>query len=118
MVNLAKGAEKAGRSVTDIKVSGSGFVATGPNKQKIEEQKDQLRQRIAFYASTRSYFPVLEIHGYQEVGQRLHEMSLKGEWDRLPGLITDEILETYAVVGSMTKWRGKSGSGAAVSWTR
>ena len=107
MVNLAKGAEKAGRSVTDIKVSGSGFVATGPNKQKIEEQKDQLRQRIAFYASTRSYFPVLEIHGYQEVGQRLHEMSLKGEWDRLPGLITDEILETYAVVGEYDEVAGK-----------
>lgn len=99
MVNLAKGAEKAGRPVTDIKVSGSWFVATGPNKQKIEEQKEQIRQRIAFYASTRSYFPVLEIHGYQEVGQRLYEMSLKGEWDRMPGLITDEILETYAVVG-------------------
>ena len=107
MVNLAKGAEKAGRSVTDIKVSGSGFVATGPNKQEIEEQKDQLRQRIAFYASTRSYFPVLEIHGYQEVGQRLHEMSLKGEWDRLPGLITDEILETYAVVGEYDEVAGK-----------
>ena len=107
MVNLAKGAEKAGRSVTDIKVSGSGFVATGPNKQKIEEQKDQLRQRIAFYASTRSYFPVLEIHGYQEVGERLHEMSLKGEWDRLPGLITDEILETYAVVGEYDEVAGK-----------
>ena len=107
MVNLAKGAEKAGRSVTDIKVSGSGFVATGPNKQKIEEQKDQLRQRIAFYASTRSYFPVLEIHGYQEVGQRLHEMSLKGEWDRLPGLITDEILGTYAVVGEYDEVAGK-----------
>ena len=107
MVNLARGAEKAGRRVTDIKVSGSGFVATGPNKQKINEQKEQLRQRIAFYASTRSYLPVLEIHGYQEVGQRLHEMSLKGEWDRLPGLISDEILETYAVVGEYDEVAGK-----------
>ena len=99
MLNLARGAEKAGRSLKDIKVSGSGFVATGPNKQKIQEQKEQIRQRIAFYASTRTYFPVLELHGYLEVGQRLYEMSLKGEWDRMPGLISDEILETYAVVG-------------------
>ncbi|MCH8088339.1 MAG: LLM class flavin-dependent oxidoreductase, partial [Chloroflexi bacterium] len=52
-----------------------------------------------FYASTRTYFPVLELHGYQELGQKLHELSLKGQWAEMTGLVSDEMLDTFAVIG-------------------
>ena len=42
-----------------------------------------VRQQIAFYASTRTYEPVLAAHGWEAVGPELHKKSLKAtgrEW--------------------------------------
>ena len=97
--NIAEGAEKAGRNPADVILTGGGFVATGPNQEAISAKKEEIKRRIAFYFSTRTYFPVLEVHGFQEVGQRLHEMSLKGEWDRMTGLVSDEMLDQFTVIG-------------------
>ena len=97
--NIVKGAEQGGRNAADVTLNGSGFVITGPDEQAVEAKKEVVRRRIAFYFSTRTYFPVLEVHGFQEVGQRLHELSLKGEWSQMAGLVTDEMLETFAVSG-------------------
>ncbi len=95
---IADGASRAGRDVKDVSLTGSGFVITGPNKSVIEERKYAVRRQIAFYSSTRTYFTVLETHGFEDVGVRLHEMSLKGQWDEMTNLITDEILEEFAVI--------------------
>ena len=62
--SLEKGAQKAGRDGRTLKVTGGGFIITGPNKSSIVAMQAEVRRRIAFYASTRSYFPVLEAHGY------------------------------------------------------
>ncbi len=97
--NLAAGAAKAGREPYSLNVNGSCLVITGPNQAAIDEKKTAVRRRIAFYSSTRSYSKVLEVHGFDDVGVRLHEMSLKGQWDAMTGLISDEILETFAVIG-------------------
>ena len=95
---IADGASRAGRDVKDVSLTGSGFIITGPNKSVIEERKYAVRRQIAFYSSTRTYFTVLETHGFEDVGVRLHEMSLKGQWDEMTNLITDEILEEFAVI--------------------
>ena len=57
------------------------------------------RKQIAFYGSTPAYRPVLEMHGWGEVQDRLNALSKQGEWDKMGTLITDEILNTFAVVG-------------------
>ncbi|MCH7479615.1 MAG: TIGR03617 family F420-dependent LLM class oxidoreductase, partial [SAR324 cluster bacterium] len=88
--NLAKGAKNAGRNPDEIILTGSGFVISGPDQQTIESRKEAVKRQIAFYFSTRTYFPVLEVHGFQEVGPKLHELSLKGEWTQMAGLISDD----------------------------
>ena len=105
--NIAKGAEKAGRSQADITLTGAGFVVTGPDQQAIEAKKEEVKRRLAFYFSTRTYFPVLEVHGFQEVGQKLHEMSLKGEWSEMTGLVSDEMLDVFAIVGPYDEVAGR-----------
>jgi len=94
---LEKGAQKAGRDSSKLKVTGGGFIITGPNRSSIRAAQADVRRRIAFYASTRTYFPVLEAHGFQEIGQRLHEMSLKGEWAEMGELVSDEMLDAFSV---------------------
>jgi len=97
--SLEKGALKAGRDSSALKVTGGGFIITGPDRSSIGAMQADVRKRIAFYASTRSYFPVLEAHGFLETGQRLHEMSLKGEWAQMGELVSDEMLDAFSVSG-------------------
>ncbi len=97
--SLEIGALKAGRSGDVIKVTGGGFIITGPDLHSIRAMQAEVRKRIAFYASTRSYFPVLEAHGFEEIGQQLHEMSLKGQWAEMGELVSDEMLDAFSVSG-------------------
>ena len=96
---LEKGAEKAGRDSSSLKITGGGFIITGPDRSSIRAVQAAVRRRIAFYASTRTYFPVLEAHGFLEIGQQLHEMSLKGEWAEMGELVSDEMLDAFCVTG-------------------
>ncbi len=97
--NLAAGARRAGRDPSTVKLSGGGFIITGLNRASIRSMVPQVRRRIAFYSSTRTYLPVLESHGFQEVGQRLHQMSLNNQWSEMGELISDEMVETFTVIG-------------------
>ena len=95
--NIADGAARAGRTTEQINLSGSSFVITGPTQAVIDAKKQAVKRQIAFYSSTRTYSPVLEVHGFEEVAVRLHEMSLKGQWEEMTGLITDEIFDAFVI---------------------
>ena len=97
--SLEKGAKKARRDAGMIKVTGGGFIITGPDRHSIEAMQAEVRKRIAFYASTRSYFPVLESHGFEEIGHELHEMSLKGQWAEMGELVSDEMIDAFSISG-------------------
>lgn len=96
---LQKGSIKAERDPSEIILGGGGFIITGPNQASLEKQKEEIRRRISFYSSTRTYFPVLETHDLQEVGERLHKLSVEGRWDEMPNLVTDDMLGIFAIIG-------------------
>ena len=96
---LEKGAQKAGRDSRSLKINGTSFVATGTDRSSIRAAQAEVRSRIAFYSSTRTYHPVLETHGFLEIGQQLHEMSLRGEWAEMGELVSDEMLDAFCVSG-------------------
>ncbi|SEM23679.1 TIGR03617 family F420-dependent LLM class oxidoreductase [Streptacidiphilus jiangxiensis] len=58
-----------------------------------------VRGQIAFYASTPAYRPVLELHGWGDLGERLHLMSRRGAWQEMAAEIPDEVLDAFAVAG-------------------
>jgi probable F420-dependent oxidoreductase len=95
---LERGLAKAGRSRSDIEVSGPLFVVTGEDEEAIETAKTGTRQQIAFYGSTPAYRGVLELHGWGELQPELNALSKQGEWVKMGELIDDEILNTFAVV--------------------
>lgn len=100
MPNIEEGAKKAGRKLSDIDVVGGGFLVTGKNEEEVERAKAPFKQQIAFYASTRSYHPVLECHGWGDVGMRLYRLSMEGKWAEMANEITDEMLNEFAIVGT------------------
>lgn len=59
-----------------------------------------VRGQIAFYGSTPSYRPVLELHGWADLGDRLNVMSRRQEWAQMGELITDDVLDAFAVSGT------------------
>jgi probable F420-dependent oxidoreductase len=75
------------------------FLVTGATTEIFENARQDILRRIAFYASTPAYRPVLEQHGWGELQPRLQEMTREGRWGEMARLITPEILETLAVVG-------------------
>ena len=79
---------------------------TGPNQAAINAKKEAVKKQIAFYCSTRSYSKILDVQGFQDLGVWLHEMSLKQQWDQMAELITDEILDAFAVVGGYSEIPG------------
>ncbi|HEV8586928.1 MAG TPA: TIGR03617 family F420-dependent LLM class oxidoreductase, partial [Methylomirabilota bacterium] len=55
----------------------SSFVVVGDTEQEIAQQKQAVKQQIAFYASTRTYEPVLAAHGWQDLVPHLHRKSVE-----------------------------------------
>ena len=112
--HLRAGAERAGRNPADIGVSGGGFIVTGRNPAARQAAVQETRRRIAFYASTPTYFPVLECHGFAEVGPRLHQLSREGKWAEMGDWVSAEMLDAFAVIGDydeiadkvLTRYRG------------
>jgi probable F420-dependent oxidoreductase len=97
---VKKGTEKAGRQTSEIEIIGAPFLAVAADEAGVAKAAAATKQRIAFYASTRTYHSVLKHHGWDEVGQQLHEGSLQGKWTEMPKLITDEMLHEFAIVGT------------------
>lgn len=90
---------ESGRSRADFEVSFPPFVVTGATEAEFEAAKQQVKYRIAFYGSTPAYRPVLECHGWGDLQPKLNQLSKNNGWERMPELIGDEMLETFAVVG-------------------
>ena len=95
-----EGLVKAGRARKDFTYVTMTFVVVADTEEEARRQKQAVKQQIAFYASTRTYEPVLAAHGWQDLVPHLHRKSVEGDWQGMAELITDEMLDTYAVTGT------------------
>ena len=60
-------------------------------------------KQVAFYGSTPAYKGVLETHGWGDLQGELNMLSKRGEWDEMGNLVTDDILEEFAIVAEPAK---------------
>jgi probable F420-dependent oxidoreductase len=95
-----EGLKAAGKRREDFTYATSSFVVVGETEAERAQQRAAVKQQIAFYASTRTYEPVLAAHGWQDIGPLLHRKSVEGDWKGMADLVTDEMLETYAVTAT------------------
>jgi probable F420-dependent oxidoreductase len=94
-----EGLQASGRSRADFHYATSVFVIVGGTERERAENAEAVRQQIAFYASTRTYAPVLEAHGWEAISPELHAKSLAGDWKGMSRLITDEMMDEVAISG-------------------
>ena len=95
---LQVGVSRVGRSRKDIEVSLPVMAALADDER--DPRIAAMRSQIAFYGSTPAYRPVLDHHGWSALGEELHAMSRRGEWEKMGGLIDDNVLHAFAVVGA------------------
>jgi probable F420-dependent oxidoreductase len=97
MAAFESGVAASGRTRDDVMVVASVLVATGATDEEYERNVAATRHRLAFYASTPAYRPVLEHHGWGDLQPLLQQMTRDGRWDDLAGQIDDEVLDTLAI---------------------
>jgi len=95
---LQRGIEKAGRTRADVEICCPAFVVTGTTEEEMAASATAMRRQISFYGSTPAYKGVLDVHGWGDLQPELRTLSMRGEWEAMGDLITDDILETFAVV--------------------
>ena len=95
---LERGWARAGKARTDFEVSGPMFVVTGTDEEEYEAARKGTKQQIAFYGSTPAYRGVLELHGWGDLQGELNRLSKQGEWEAMGELVTDDVLDAFAVV--------------------
>jgi probable F420-dependent oxidoreductase len=98
MPALERGLAKSGRSLDGYDVTGPMFVATGVDEQDLATRAAGLRSQVAFYASTPAYKGVLDVHGWGDLGDELRALTRQGRWDDMDALVSDEVLDTFAVI--------------------
>jgi probable F420-dependent oxidoreductase len=104
---LEKGLGKSGRTREDLEVMCATLIVTADTEKEFAASRLAARKQLAFYGSTPAYLPTLACHGWEDVHKQLNTLSKQGRWDDMTGLISDEILETIAVVGERHEIAGK-----------
>ena len=103
MPQMAEGMRRSGRSRVHFDIHGGGFVCTGPDEATVATEMEKARRRIGFYGSTRTYLPILQLHGLGDLGLTLHRMSVEGRWAEMGALISDDVVRIFAACGTFAE---------------
>jgi probable F420-dependent oxidoreductase len=98
---LERGRGRGGKSLAGFEIVGPPFVVTGCTDADRLAAAARARQQIGFYASTPAYRPVLELHGWGNLGVAAYQLAGQGKWAELGELIDDDVLDAFAVVGPL-----------------
>ncbi len=90
-------ATNADRDPDDVDLLASPMVITGETADDIEQNRELTRTQIAFYGSTRTYHPILEYYGWEDIGMELHDLSTQNKFGEMGELVTEEMVDTFAV---------------------
>jgi probable F420-dependent oxidoreductase len=97
---VSEGLRRSGRDASMFQVIAQCMVAVGRTDAELAKAVDRVAFLIAFYASTPNYRPVLDVEGWGDLQPKLNEMSKVGDYAKMRSLITDDMVETYGIVGT------------------
>ncbi len=94
---IARGAARTNRSPEEVTLFAGPMCATGRDEATVAAEREKQRGVLAMLYSTPSYWPTLDLYGWHDIGERLHQLVRENRWSELTPLITDEMLEVMVV---------------------
>ena len=91
-----------GRARDKFRLVGMPFVAVGETDELLETAVAGAKKTVSFYASTPAYKAVLDWHGLGDIQPEMLRLSKLGRWQDMAALVSDELLNTFVVVGNAT----------------
>ncbi len=76
------------------------LTATGKDEASVDKEWEKLRQMLGFLYSTPAYWPSLELFGWADKGQQLLDMTRNNDWQRMPEIVSDDMLNEFVPRGS------------------
>jgi probable F420-dependent oxidoreductase len=98
--NLAAGLARSGRSRRDVHLYAPVFLAPGNTPAEVDAAVGRARARMAFYASTPTYRPLLDVFGYGDVADRLHRLVRERRMEDLGAQLPDAVVEAVVLRGT------------------
>lgn len=96
---VEEGLARAGRGSEELTTVVGGMVATGRDDAAVDEARHRHRAMLGFLFSTPAYRRTLELHGWEDLGDRLRTLTREGRWDDLEAAVTDEVLDAVVPSG-------------------
>ncbi len=90
---LRKGQQSAGRLASEIPIVGAIPIALGRTRDELDASRQHQRAVLAFLYSTPAYRRTLELFGWQELGEKLQQMTRANDWSQLGTLLTEDIFD-------------------------
>ncbi|MEE2778133.1 MAG: LLM class flavin-dependent oxidoreductase [Acidobacteriota bacterium] len=72
-----------------------------------EQARNEARNQIAFYYSTRIYHSILEPHGWSDIGEEIAQAFRRGDFKAMVAAVTDEMVDAIAAAGTPDEVRDR-----------
>jgi probable F420-dependent oxidoreductase len=95
--NVTEGARRAGRTAAPFAYVVPLMTAVSDDEADLERQREQIRERLAFYGSTPGYGVVFEASGFPGTGERLVTLQRSGDLKTMVATITDEMIDAFSL---------------------
>ncbi|HVF52528.1 MAG TPA: TIGR03617 family F420-dependent LLM class oxidoreductase [Actinomycetota bacterium] len=101
---IAEGAERAGRKPEECNLTACPMISISDD---VDLARREVKLQIAFYATTRTYTPILALHGKEGLVPDLRDAFGAKDKDRMIELIDDELCDAIAVAGPVGEVKDK-----------
>lgn len=102
--SIELGAKRGGRDPAEVELAQQVIVSISDDR---EQAMREVKQQIGFYATTRTYTPVLAIHGFEDIVPSLREAFARKDMAALSALVTDEMADTFGIYGTADEVKEK-----------
>ena len=92
-----EGAKMSGKTVDDLDLHASVFCVLGETEAERAASEQQIREQIAFYASTPNYRALLRHHGLEDLGKELSGIVRTGDFENIAAKVPDKLMAEVAV---------------------
>lgn len=101
---IAAGAERAGRSVSEV--TRAGYLITAINDDA-DLARREAKAQLAFYSIVRTYDSIMALHGWTGATDAMREAWGKRDVDAMIAAVPDEMLDEMALAGQQDEVRDR-----------